>query len=83
MFFPIRLIDNFSPYFCVSLSLSFLYVGATAIDALSAGYRVILIDDCCRGVDLVDIEKTKQTVISSNGVIVHSNEVCTYIFLSS
>ncbi|XP_035899450.1 uncharacterized protein LOC118506435 isoform X3 [Anopheles stephensi] len=50
-------------------------VGATAIDALSAGYRTILIDDCCRGVDLNDIESTKQTVISSNGVIVSSREV--------
>ena len=49
--------------------------GATAIDALSAGYRTILIDDCCRGVDLNDIESTKQTVISSNGVIVSSREV--------
>lgn len=50
-------------------------IGATAIDALSAGYRTVLIDDCCRGVDLADIEKTKQTVISSNGVTVHSGEV--------
>lgn len=55
-------------------------VGATAIDALSAGYRTILIDDCCRGVDLNDIEKTKQTVISSNGVIVHSGEVRSLFF---
>lgn len=49
--------------------------GATAVDALSAGYRTILIDDCCRGVDLHDIEHTKENVISSHGVIVHSNEV--------
>lgn len=52
-----------------------MFIGATAIDALSAGYRTILIDDCCRGVDLVDIEKTKQTVISSNGVIVNTKDV--------
>lgn len=51
-------------------------VGATAIDAISAGYRTILIDDCCRGVDLKDIEHTKETVISSNGIIAHSKEVC-------
>lgn len=50
-------------------------VGATAIDAISAGYRTILIDDCCRGVDLKDIEHTKETVISSNGIISHSKEV--------
>lgn len=50
-------------------------VGATAIDALTSGYRTILIDDCSRGVDLVDIEKTKSTVIASNGVIVNSSQV--------
>lgn len=50
-------------------------VGATAIDAISAGYRTVLIDDCCRGVDLKDIEHTKQTVLSNNGIIVHSKDV--------
>lgn len=50
-------------------------VGATAIDAMSAGYRTILIDDCCRGVDLKDIEHTKQTVVSNDGIIVHSKDV--------
>lgn len=50
-------------------------VGATAIDAISAGYRTILIDDCCRGVDLKDIEHTKQTVVSNDGIIVHSKDV--------
>ncbi|KAF3430782.1 hypothetical protein E2986_00348 [Frieseomelitta varia] len=50
-------------------------VGATAIDALTNGYRTILIDDCSRGVDLVDIEKTKTTVIANNGVIVNSSQV--------
>ncbi|XP_055544956.1 uncharacterized protein LOC129730023 [Wyeomyia smithii] len=50
-------------------------VGATAIDALSAGYRTILIDDCCRGVDVNDIESTKETVISNNGVIINTREV--------
>ncbi|XP_070498924.1 nicotinamidase isoform X1 [Chironomus tepperi] len=50
-------------------------VGATATDALSAGYRTVLIDDCCRGVDLQDIEATKESVLNSHGVIVHSKEV--------
>ena len=53
----------------------FLIIGATATDALSAGYRTILIDDCCRGVDLQDIEATKESVLNSHGVIVHSKEV--------
>lgn len=52
-----------------------LLPGASALDALSIGYRTILIDDCSRGVDLNDIEKTKQTVMSSSGVIVNSNQV--------
>ncbi|KAG7197847.1 hypothetical protein KM043_001659 [Ampulex compressa] len=50
-------------------------VGATAVDALTSGYRTILIDDCSRGVDLVDIEKTKATVIGNNGVIINSSQV--------
>jgi exosome complex component RRP4 len=52
-----------------------LFVGATAADALAIGYRTVLIDDCSRGVDLKDIEKTKNTVTSNNGVIVDSSQV--------
>ncbi|CAH1114459.1 unnamed protein product [Psylliodes chrysocephalus] len=48
---------------------------ATAIDAISSGFRVILLDDCCRGVDLLDIEKTKNTVIKNHGVVVNSDRV--------
>lgn len=51
------------------------FQGATAVDALSVGYRTILIDDCCRGTDFKDIENTKEKVVSSHGVIVQSNEV--------
>lgn len=50
-------------------------VGASAIDALSIGYRTILIDDCCRGVDLDDIERTRSNVLESHGVCVKSDEV--------
>lgn len=59
---------------CYNFNTS-LFVGATAVDALSIGYRTILLDDCCRGVDLEDIEKTKKNVISNHGVIVNSNLV--------
>lgn len=52
-----------------------LFSGATAVDALAIGYRTILLDDCSRGVDLLDIEKTKNSVIKNNGVIVNSNQV--------
>lgn len=50
-------------------------VGATAIDAISSGYRTILLDDCCRGVDLNDIENLKKSVVSNNGVIITSKQV--------
>lgn len=53
----------------------FYFVGATTADALSIGFRTILIDDCCRGVELVDIEKTKNSVIANHGVIVTSSQV--------
>lgn len=45
------------------------------MDALAIGYRTILLDDCSRGVDLSDIEKTKNTVITNSGVIVGSSQV--------
>lgn len=52
-----------------------IFLGATALDSLSAGYRTILIDDCCRGVDVQDIEATKEGILSNHGVIVQSKEV--------
>lgn len=45
------------------------------MDALSVGYRTILIDDCCRGTNFQDIEQTKNSVINNHGVVVNSNEV--------
>lgn len=50
-------------------------VGATALDALDIGYRTILVDDCSRGVDLLDIEKTKNSIVENNGIIVNSEQV--------
>ena len=49
--------------------------GATVIDSSNAGYRTILLDDCCRGVDNDDIEKTKTSVINNHGVVINSNQV--------
>lgn len=49
--------------------------GATAVDAISSGFRTILLDDCCRGVDLLDIEKTKNNVVKNHGVVVNSDRV--------
>lgn len=40
-----------------------------------SGFRTILLDDCCRGVDLLDIEKTKENILENNGLIATSEEV--------
>lgn len=45
------------------------------MDAISCGFRTILLDDCCRGVDLLDIEKTKNHMIKNHGVVVNSDRV--------
>uniref|UniRef100_A0A6M2DGA1 nicotinamidase n=1 Tax=Xenopsylla cheopis TaxID=163159 RepID=A0A6M2DGA1_XENCH len=50
-------------------------VGATAADAIAVGYRTIVLEDCCRGVDIADIEKTRKNVINGHGVIVSSTQV--------
>lgn len=59
---------------CV-LIFYWVVVGATAVDAISSGFRTILLDDCCRGVDLQDIEKTKNNVIKNHGIVVDSDRV--------
>lgn len=50
-------------------------VGSTAIDAQISGYRTVLLDDCCRGVDLLDIEKTKNNIIKNHGLVLNSHQI--------
>ncbi|KAK9869708.1 hypothetical protein WA026_003447 [Henosepilachna vigintioctopunctata] len=50
-------------------------VGSTTMDSINEGYRTILMDDCCRGVDLLNIEQMKQRVTTNFGAIVCSSEV--------
>ncbi|RZC14224.1 uncharacterized protein BDFB_008702, partial [Asbolus verrucosus] len=50
-------------------------VASTAKDAITSGYRTVLLDDCCRGVDLLDIEKTKNFIRENHGLVVDSSEV--------
>ncbi|KAL3282963.1 hypothetical protein HHI36_006121 [Cryptolaemus montrouzieri] len=50
-------------------------VGSTAADSISSGYRTILIEDCTRGVDLLSIEQTKQSIIKSHGIVTNSSDV--------
>ncbi|KFM79542.1 Pyrazinamidase/nicotinamidase, partial [Stegodyphus mimosarum] len=50
-------------------------VGYTALHALEHGYRTILIEDACRGVDLKDIKAMQDKLVAEHGVVVTSDEV--------
>lgn len=51
----------------------------TVIDAISSGYHTILLEDCCRGVDLKEIENCRNTIKSANGVVTTSTDVNIYV----
>ncbi|XP_074605410.1 nicotinamide amidase [Brevipalpus obovatus] len=50
-------------------------VRATALGANALGYRTIVIDDACRGTDLVKIQRTKQELEDKACVLVRSDQV--------
>ncbi|XP_038221237.1 uncharacterized protein LOC119839111 [Zerene cesonia] len=50
-------------------------VGATIADALGIGYRAVLVEDACRGVDLADMQRTKGAILAGHGLIVSSQDV--------
>ncbi|KAL4230997.1 hypothetical protein ACF0H5_011370 [Mactra antiquata] len=50
-------------------------VGFTSFDSLEHGFRTVLIDDACRGVEEDDIDVTKRKFVESGGIIVHSSQV--------
>lgn len=66
---------NIETFALIWIFLLLCSLGATATDSLSAGYRTVLIDDCCRGVDMTDIEATKEGILGNHGIIVQSKEV--------
>ena len=51
------------------------FVGYTAFHALEHGFRTVLIDDACRGVDQTNIDDTKQKLVDQGAIIVHSSQV--------
>ena len=55
--------------------LNLLFEGATARHSLEFGYRTILIDDACRGVDMSNILDTRDKLAENNAVVVHSSQV--------
>ncbi|XP_052278204.1 nicotinamidase-like isoform X2 [Dreissena polymorpha] len=50
-------------------------VGYTAFHSLEHGFRTILVEDACRGVDVKAIEETKQKLLDSGAIIVKSSQV--------
>ena len=52
-------------------------VAATSMDGLNLNYRVIFIEDACRGVDIKDIEDQKKKLINHGALIVNSKQVIT------
>lgn len=47
----------------------------TALDALDLNYRVIVVHDACRGVDVKSIREQKETLISRGAILVNSKQV--------
>ena len=50
-------------------------VAATSMDGLNLHYRVIYVEDCCRGVDVKDIEYQKKRLLNHGAIIVSSKQV--------
>ena len=51
------------------------YAASTAFHAQELGFRTILVDDCSRGINMKDIEATKEKIKENNGCVIHSSEV--------
>ncbi|XP_016916404.1 nicotinamidase [Apis cerana] len=47
----------------------------TCLDGLQLGYALAVIDDCCRGVSMPNIEKTKKLICENGGLITNSHDV--------
>ncbi|XP_033220977.1 uncharacterized protein LOC117175378 [Belonocnema kinseyi] len=54
-------------------------VRATCLDGLKLGYRLVAIEDCCRGVDQDDIAITRKEISENGGLIVNSSEVLSLV----
>ena len=54
-------------------------VRATCLDGLRLGYRLAIIEDCCRGVDQDDIAKTRKEISENGGLLLNSKEVLSLV----
>ena len=50
-------------------------LASTVFHSLELGFRTILIDDCSRGIDGADIDRTFEKIREQNGLVVQSSEV--------
>jgi nicotinamidase/pyrazinamidase len=50
-------------------------VAATAENGLDLNYRIILIEDACRGVDTQAISDTKKKLIQKGAIVLNSKQV--------
>lgn len=50
-------------------------VKETCLDGLRLGYNVIMIEDCCRGIDKDNSEKAKKLIAANGGLVTNSNHV--------
>ena len=49
-------------------------VKSTALDGLRLGYRLVVIEDLCRGVDPDDIEEARQIITANGGLITNGDD---------
>jgi nicotinamidase/pyrazinamidase len=62
-------------YSTLGINLILILKAATSDDGLSLNYRVIYIEDACKGVDLKDIEEQKRKLVNHGAVMVNSKQV--------
>lgn len=65
---------NITDLYICGLAYDFC-VRETAIDSLAYGFRTIVIEDCSRGINLIDIDNTRKYILENNGAIVDSSKV--------
>lgn len=54
-------------------------VRATCLDGLKLGYRLAIIEDCCRGVSRKDIVEAREEISDKGGLITDSNQVLSLV----
>lgn len=54
-------------------------VKKTCLDSLRLGYRVAVIDDCCRGVKPDDIMIAKSSIVENGGLVADSDLVLSLV----